>query len=274
MYIALVARRVLYAFPELVLMIYTVVVYLHLIATCAAIGTIVITDLRLMAKVLGYRVVIPRPERFETVMISVALAMLYVTGAAIIWMGLEKNPAYLSNGKLQGKLVLVALLTANAVMLHRQVFPILGRSRPVSRWKSSEWAQVASAVSLSNSAWFFCAFLGIARIWNNAVSLWFVLSVALAAWAAVFMIVNGVLLLASRDAPKESPDWIDSVKATLSDFAEISDRTPLTQSSEPRRQPGAIARPPKSLRDEQASQLRSDVKTQPRRSNFRHDVSS
>ncbi|MBK7546599.1 MAG: hypothetical protein IPI20_01730 [Rhodoferax sp.] len=239
-------------------MTYTVVVYLHLIATCASIGTIVITDLRLMAKVLGYRVVIPRPERFETVMISVALALLYLTGAAIVWMGLEKNPAYLSNGKLQGKLVLVGLLTANAFMLHRQVFPILGRSRPVSRWRRSEWAQVASAVSFSNSAWFFCAFLGIARIWNNTVSVWFVLSVAVAAWSVVFVIVNGVLLMASRDAPKERPDWIDSVKATLSDFAEISDRTPLVQSSKPRRQSGAIARSPTSYRDERSKHLRPD----------------
>jgi hypothetical protein len=230
-------------------MTHTFVVYLHLIATCAAIGTIVVTDLRLMAKVLGYRVVIPRPERFETVMISVALAMLYVTGAAIIWMGLEKNPAYLSNGKLQGKLVLVGLLTANAFMLHRQVFPILGRSRPVSRWKRSEWAQVASAVSLSNSAWFFCAFLGIARIWNNTVSVWFVLSIAVAAWAVVFVAVNGVLLLASRDAPKERPDWIDSVKATLSDFAELSDRTPLAHSSGDERRQRDHAQMPPSIRD-------------------------
>lgn len=30
-----------------------ILIYLHLIATCAAIGTIVITDLRLLAKVLG-----------------------------------------------------------------------------------------------------------------------------------------------------------------------------------------------------------------------------
>lgn len=210
-------------------MIFTFVVYLHLIATCAAIGTIVITDLRLMAKVLGYRVVIPRPERFETIMISAALATLYLTGGVLIWMGLEHNPQYLSNGKLQGKLVLVALLSANAFFLHRQVFPILGRSRPVSRWKRLEWATVASSVSLSNSTWFFCAFLGIARVWNNNVSIGFVLSIAVAAWAVVFMLVNGVLLLASRDAPKERPDWIDSVKASLSDFAELSDRPPLSR---------------------------------------------
>ncbi len=40
-------------------MVLTFLVYIHLIATCAAIGTIVMTDLRLIVKVLGNRVVIP-----------------------------------------------------------------------------------------------------------------------------------------------------------------------------------------------------------------------
>lgn len=51
-------------------MLSTIFLFLHLMATCAAIGTIVITDMRLMARVIGYRVVIPPPERFDTVMIS------------------------------------------------------------------------------------------------------------------------------------------------------------------------------------------------------------
>jgi hypothetical protein len=203
-------------------MIHTFIVFAHLIATCAAIGTIVITDLRLLAKVLGYRVVIPPPEKFETVMISAALALLYITGAALVFIGLERNPQYLENEKLLGKLVLVGVLTINAFILHRKVFPILGRSRPVSRWGRGDWFTVAASVSLSNSCWFFCAFLGIARPWNNTVSIEFVLIVALCSWLLLFTMVNSVLMLASRDEPKEQPDWIDSVKAKLSDFAELN----------------------------------------------------
>ena len=59
----------------------TIVVFLHLIATCGAIGTIVLTDMRLLAKLVGYRVVIPAPQRLETVMISASLLLLYLTGA-------------------------------------------------------------------------------------------------------------------------------------------------------------------------------------------------
>jgi hypothetical protein len=201
----------------------TLIVYIHLIATCAAIGTIVITDLRLAAKAMGYRVVIPPPERFETRMISAALAMLYLTGAIIVYLGLQANPDYLTNEKVQAKLVLVALLTVNAVVLHRMVFPILGRSRPVSRWSRGDWTTVALSVSFSNSVWFFCAFLGIARVWNGTVSIGFVLTVASAAWFTIFLLVNVLLKVASRDEPKPKPDWIDSMKSTLSDFAALKE---------------------------------------------------
>lgn len=206
-------------------MLTTLLVYLHLIATCAAVGTIVITDLRLAAKALGYKVVIPAPERFETLMVTVALTVLYITGASIVYLGLQDNPTYLDNPKLQGKLVLVALLTANAFVLHRGVFPILQRSRPVSRWTRGEWMMTAGSVSLSNSLWFFCAFLGIARIWNGTVELLFVLGVAAAAWLLLFALVNLMLKLASRDEPKPTPDWIDSMKASLSDFADLRERS-------------------------------------------------
>ena len=201
----------------------TLIVYIHLIATCAAIGTIVITDLRLAAKAMGYRVVIPPPERFETRMISAALVMLYLTGAIIVYLGLQANPEYLANQKVQAKLVLVALLTVNAAVLHRRVFPILGRSRPVSRWSRGDWTTVALSVSFSNSVWFFCAFLGVARVWNGTVSIGFVLTVALAAWVTVFLLVNVLLKVASRDEPKPKPDWIDSIKSSLSDFAALKE---------------------------------------------------
>ena len=179
----------------------TVVVFLHLIATCGALGTIVLTDMRLLAKLVGYRVVIPPPQRLETVMISASLALLYLTGGALVWMGLDADPAFLGNPKLQAKLILVGALTLNALVLHYEIFPLLGRRAPLSYWTKVQWLTLATSVSLSNSLWFFSAFLGVARVWNATVSLWFVLAVAAAVWVVMFTIVNLVLLVASRDAP-------------------------------------------------------------------------
>lgn len=203
----------------------TLLAFLHLIATCAAIGTIVLTDLRLVARAVGYRVVIPTPERLETRIVSVALIVLYLTGGALIAVHLQETPDYLThNPKLQAKIALVVMLTLNALVLHWGVFPVLSRAKPVSRWKRGDWLLVAASVSLSNSVWFYCAFLGVARAWNGTVPLEFVLLVALAVWLATFALVNALLVLASRDKPTARGDWIDSVKASLSDFSELRDR--------------------------------------------------
>ena len=202
----------------------TLLIFFHLIATCAAIGTIVLTDLRLIAKVIGYRVVIPKPERLETTIISLALVLLYLTGGLIVYIGTQASPDYLNNEKLLAKLLLVALLTLNAVALHKTVFPILGRARPVSQWSRQEWLTVAACVSLSNSIWLFCSFLGIARIWNHTVSFEFVLGVAAMIWTLAFLVVNAVLKFASRDTPKPQPDWIDTMKNSLSNFSDLNPR--------------------------------------------------
>ena len=205
-------------------MVITLLVFIHLIATCAAIGTIVLTDLRLIARAMGYRVVIPPPERLETRIVTAALVVLYISGMALVTLGLQGAGGILDNPKLQAKLVLVGVLTLNAFVLHRKVFPILGRSRTVSRWKRRDRLTVAVSVSLSNSLWFYCAFLGVARIWNGTVSLGFVLLVALMAWAVTGLMAHVLLVVASRDAPKVRPDWIDSMKASISDFSDLRER--------------------------------------------------
>lgn len=182
-----------------------------------AIGVIVMTDMRLLAKLAGYRVVIPPPERFETRMITVALSVLILTGAAIVAMGLAADPKYLSNPKLQAKLLLVAALCANAFALHYVTFPRLARVRPVSSWSLRDHLSVALPVGMSNALWFYCAFLGIARPWNFRVSIALVLVISVVLVLLVACAVFTALQFAARDEPQRHPDWIDSIKARLSD---------------------------------------------------------
>jgi len=202
-------------------MLKLLVLFAHLLGVCLAIGTIALTDLRLLARVTGYRVVIARPTRFETRIVAVALALLYLSGAALLSLGAADDPRYLSNPKLQAKLLLVALLTANAVALHRWVFPILERSHPVSRWSRRARLTVALFVGLSNSLWMYCAFLGIARPWNHTVPLWQVLGGAVLPWAAFAGAVVALLWFAARDEPRG--DWVDSMKSTLSGLGAVGD---------------------------------------------------
>jgi len=199
-------------------------VYVHLIATCMAIGVIVMTDMRLLAKLAGYRVVIPPPERFETLMIVVAMTTLVLSGLALVMFGLADDPSYLRNPKLQAKILLVGLLVANAFALHYITFPRLARARPVASWNTRDHLSVALPVGLSNSLWMFCAFLGIARPWNFKMPLTDVLLIAFVLFALATIVVWAGLRFAARDEPQEQPDWIDSMKARLSDRMPLAER--------------------------------------------------
>lgn len=202
------------------------VLFAHLLGTCLALGMIALTDARLVAKVLGYRVVIPPPSRFETRAIVVALLMLVISGAGLVAFGLAENPDYLGNPKLQAKLLLVALLCANAFVLHYAVFPSLERATPVSRWSGGQLSRVSLSVGLSNGLWLYCAFLGIARPWNFTKPIGEVLLIAMGVWLALAVVVRFALVLAARNAPEGAPDWLDSVKATLSGLGDFGGYEP------------------------------------------------
>jgi hypothetical protein len=199
------------------------VLFVHLVGVCLALGMILLTDARLLARVAGYRVVILPPSRFDTRAISAALLLLAASGAALIAYGLAERSDFLANPKLQVKLLLVVALAVNAVVLHRVTFPILERARPVSRWTSRSRRRVALSVGLSNSLWLYCAFLGIARPWNFTLPFWQVFAVAPLLWAAFTLAIRFVLTLAARDEPSGEGDWIDSMKATLSGLTTTSE---------------------------------------------------
>ncbi len=189
--------------------------FAHLLGTSLALGAIVATDIRLLRKLADERVRIAPPNPFVMRLITLALLVLYVTGAAMVALGLADNPHYLDNPKLQGKLLLVAVLSVNALVLHHYTFPGLARGRRVARWKRADFMRVALPVSLSNCLWMYCAFLGIARPWNHTVSLGFVLGTA--AWLSALMlaIVTTVLVIAAQDRTDAEPGWIDGLKRRL-----------------------------------------------------------
>jgi hypothetical protein len=197
--------------------------YPHLLATCLAIGMILLTDLRLLAKVVGYQVVIPAPSRFETRVVSVALLALYVTGAGLMWLGWQERADYLSNPKLLAKLALVAALTLNGVFMHWVVFPRLEREAPVSSWRPRFRVLVSASVGLSNSVWLYAAFLGIARPWNFSKPFGEVLGVWFMAWALLVMGVSAMLRFAAVESPQGRKRWPHEVKERLSGFSGLSE---------------------------------------------------
>ena len=190
------------------------VLFVHLLATCTALGAIIACDLRLLSKLDEYPTRIAPPNAFVVRLVAGSLLVLYASGALLVWIGLGENPAYL-NPKLQGKLLLVGLLTANAVVLHWLTFPRLSRRRPLLPLCLHDALVVAAPVALSHCLWLYCAFLGIARPWNEGVSVAAVLGLAALLFALAFAAVLGLLTVACRSRPRGRPDWVDSVKGRL-----------------------------------------------------------
>ena len=200
-------------------MLKLLLLFAHLLGTSLALGAIVATDIRLLRKLADDRVRIAPPNPFVMRLITLALLVLYLTGAAMIALGLTDDPEYLGNPKLQAKLLLVAVLSVNALVLHRYTFPGLARGRRVARWKLGDFMRVALPVSLSNCLWMYCAFLGVARPWNHAVSLGFVLGTAACLCALTLAAVTTVLVIAAQDRTDAEPGWIDALKRQLGALA-------------------------------------------------------
>jgi hypothetical protein len=196
-------------------MLKLLVLYVHLLATCSALGAILATDLRLLSKLYRYKVRIAPPNGFVTRLVALSLLVLCASGAALIALGLQERPDTLANPKLQAKLVLVALLTLNAVVLHRFTFPRLARGRRVTLDSLHDALVVAVPVALSNCLWLFIAFLGIARPWNHVMPMADVLAIAALLFSVTLGAVMLMLVMASRKRPVAQGDWIDALKARL-----------------------------------------------------------
>jgi hypothetical protein len=190
------------------------VLYTHLLATCAALGVIISTDLRLLFRIASPDVQIDPPEKYVERLVAGALVVLYATGGALIWFGLQERADYLDNPKLLGKLAFVGVLTANAFVLHWLTFPLLSPPRPLWTWSVTDRMRVALPVALSNSLWMYCAFLGIARPWNHAVPLLDIVGVGLAVFASVFVGAMAVMSFAAWRR-RSGARWQD----TVHDFA-------------------------------------------------------
>src|SRR6185369_7119596 len=132
-------------------------VFAHFLAAALALGAIVATDLRLLSKLAQDRVRIAPPNAFVSRIVVVSLVVLCATGAAIVADAALARPAELANPKLHAKLLLVALLVVNAVVLQRVTFPRLAQGRRVARWGTSDWLAVAVPVAASNALWLFVA---------------------------------------------------------------------------------------------------------------------
>ncbi|AOE86469.1 hypothetical protein [Pseudomonas sp. TCU-HL1] len=152
------------------------VVYMHLIACCVAVGLVLTSDLAMARQLLrGDDSAHCRPSHLESLQrtISLALLMLWVTGAVIILLDMSvKGWTYLLNPKLQAKVLIVALLTLNGMLLHQAVLPALARAGSLLGLPPAMRSLALFAGSVSAVSWFYAALLGVGRplAWKYSLS--------------------------------------------------------------------------------------------------------
>lgn len=143
------------------------VVYLHLLACCVAIGLVLTSDIAMVGKLIkGQPLNGHDNAHMDSLQVTVALALafLWISGAAIIYMDyLDKGMAYFSNPKLQAKLMIVLLLSYNGLVLHRFVMPALKKAGSILDLPFSVRMLALFSGAFSAVSWLYAAMLGVGR---------------------------------------------------------------------------------------------------------------
>ncbi|WPC05909.1 hypothetical protein SBP02_03905 [Pseudomonas benzenivorans] len=143
------------------------IVYAHLIACCVAIGMVLSSDFAMIKELFkGGKSHLQDSQHMESLQksVSAALAVLWVSGIAIIWLDINANGlSYLLNPKLQAKITIVMLLTFNGMLLHGLVLPALQKAGSLLELNFSMRLFALFAGALSGVSWFYAAMLGVGR---------------------------------------------------------------------------------------------------------------
>lgn len=142
-------------------------VYAHLIACCAAIGLILMSDIAMVKQLISgdpHERMDPKHLQELQNTVALALAALWATGAGIIALDTSvKGLEYFANPKLQAKITVVALLTLNGILLHHRVLPLMKKAGTLLNMSFSQRSFAVFAGSVSAVSWFYAALLGVGR---------------------------------------------------------------------------------------------------------------
>ncbi|MBB2496509.1 hypothetical protein [Aquipseudomonas ullengensis] len=173
-------------------MLKTLLVYAHLLASCLALGRVLVADHKLWQWRASPLNALQLDYLAETQrIVSLALLALWISGLLLVLQGyLDEGQGYLLNQKLWAKVVIVVLLSFNGVLLHRIGFPAL-QCGSFCSLPFPLRSRLALLGALSTTGWLFAAFLGVARLWNHVLPCQHVLAV----FTALLLMACGAALV-------------------------------------------------------------------------------
>ncbi len=167
----------------------TILVGLHLLGLCFGLGGATMLDFWILRWMRwgGLPNEIARTFLFVSKVVSVGLALLWVSGLGFLAVYAFEAPEKLSNPKLVAKIMVVAVLTLNGWLIHALVLP--GVLRDVSRPMFDGVSRLRTGVFLISGAvsgvsWYTAFALGLMRELNGRVAAGLLLALWLAAMVA------------------------------------------------------------------------------------------
>ncbi len=183
------------------LSLFTLLKITHLVGLIMGLGGAILADYTIFTRGV-IRPVSPftiHQTEFLSRVVSAGLAILWITGFALIWINLIDHPQYLTNQKLWAKIAIVILLTFNGVLVHRYILPILRRSigyRLFADMRSKYVVVLTLLGSLSIVSWTVPFVLGNASELNYVTPVWKILCVyaicVLAVWFTMFAVMSSI----------------------------------------------------------------------------------
>jgi hypothetical protein len=159
----------------------SLVVFVHLIACCVALGLVLYLDMSLLFS--RRRELSPKLlQDMQTLptLVHHGLVALWATGFAIVAIGMQmKGLAYLDNPKLWVKVLVVTVLSINGWLLHRYALPMMVKSLRLSDLARKQRLHLCWMAGISGASWMTAAYLGIARYMNGSLSFTSILAVYL-----------------------------------------------------------------------------------------------
>jgi len=176
---------------------------IHLLSLAVALGSMLIAEHLISERILFGRRKPFSADVYETVLfssraVSVALLLLWLSGAGFIVLGYLDDPAYIANQKIWAKVSIVLLMSINGVYIHRTLLP---RLLEVSQGGSlirdaAESVRFRLSFSASIAGWLLAAFYGTARFLNHG----YLYSELFGLYLAIVVLLFGLSFLVRPDS--------------------------------------------------------------------------
>ena len=171
---------------------HTLLLVLHLTALAVGLGAALLADWIAVTRLLFGRLSARAAAQMQdlSVAVSVGLAMLWCSGFMLVWDNAVTAPETLLNEKVWAKLLIVAALTVNAIVLHKLALPLVQArvgQELFERRQHGTRVLCALIAAVSFTSWMSALYLGAARELNGVVTVFEVLGCYLGALFLVWL---------------------------------------------------------------------------------------